>query len=168
MIHELTFTITDAQRRRAIWQWLWSANPWSPALVLALVLSALGLIFSSGGLRVLFALVFGAVAGYFALFAYGWLRSRPERGEIHVAIDESGLSWHGEFGAARVRWSSLERLDVSRDYVFATVAGATVILPRGALSDAALRCLIEHTAAAGGLVRGAKHERGLPSDRIPS
>jgi hypothetical protein len=165
VIHELTFTITVAQRRRAIWQWLWSANPWFPAFALVLALSALGLVFSSGGLRVLFALVFGAVAGYFTLFAYSALRPRPDRGEVHVTIDDSGLSWHGEFGATSVPWSSLQRLDLCRDYVFATLRGEPVALPRTALSEAALGCLIEHTVAAGGAVRGVKRESGLPAER---
>ena len=165
MVHELTFTTTEAQRRRAAWQWLWSVNPWSPAFLLALALSALGLILASGGLRVLFALVFGAVAGYFALFAYSWLRPLPKWGEIHVTIDDSGLSWHGEFGATSVPWASLTRLHVCRNHVFVTVAGGSVTLPRGALSDDALSFLIEHTVGAGGAVRGARRESGLPAER---
>ena len=165
MVHELTFTTTEAQRRRAAWQMLWSAEPWFPAFALVLIVGGLGLVLSSGGLRVLFALVFGAVAGYFTLFAYSVLRPRPDRGEIHVTIDDAGLSWHGEFGATSAPWSSLTRLDLCRDYVFVTLWGEPAALPRAALSEATLHFLIEHTVGAGGAVRGARRESGLPAER---
>ena len=168
MIHELSFTITQAQQRRVVWQWFWSVNPWSPASALALVASALGLLLSSGGLRVLFALVFGAVACYCALFAHSALRTRASWGEIHLTLDAAGLSWHGEFGESRAPWSALTRLDLCRDYVFVSILGEPVTLPRAALSDEALRFLLQHTSEAGGVVRGATPESGLPADRISS
>ena len=158
-MYEASYTVSGAQARRMVLQWLWRMRG-GLLLGVALVfcLSVAVAILSQAD-RIFFAFCAGAACCYLVIYVTAVLRARTARssqlGEVSLGMSDDALTLAWSEGRSEARWPAFRRVIATTDFLFLSLHGSSraVAIPRAALSSEAVAFLCERVGTI-----GTKHE----------
>ncbi len=168
---EADYTYGVALARRGFWQYLRHSLVLPLAGVLTVAAFGYALAFSSQ-IPMFSGVVVGMVMGYLLLIVRSYRQAvRTGRfyadSNVHVRIDEAGLSLSSPRLSSTCPWGSLSGMRTTREFLFLTLkdTSRTVVMPIGALPPAAIEFVRARVPERGGRRNAAGAATGASGGR---